>query len=466
MAGGNVSAVPAPKGLELGFVDKDGKPIEEARYGLFDHAFVGTTLENKKGEEGFISKDSRSFRLRVKTPLGGGKKQLKATWRTLWPMKPEELAEADAGGPLDGKMIHQSEMTLTLTKEKGVYLSEPVMLVAGKADLVAANVGWKDADSTEGAPDYRLLLAHVQGHVQLEHTWGKGKVVRRSIPVWKKVRTLWIQNLVCERVKGDTSSPNLKFDPREGTDKEFLIHGMRQLQQIYAVQGIYANTWQPGADVHVVQDGGTAYSFRFVAVPRAATPKVAGDPTTFQAYRDAQEPCDPVNMGEWSRCVRYAREYPAWSPNAIRIFYAWQSGGNEDSFHGTATGDNETYAKGKGTVANASLVPARRSVFIMHTKGLATDPAKSFVIGEALYGPGPYTIAHEVGHVLAPKGPDTHGADAHAAGSLVFLMVKGATDGTFPKSLEAKGTRRIFDEPVAPNYKWLERMQTFPGLEG
>jgi hypothetical protein len=45
-------------------------------------------------------------------------------------------------------------------------------------------------------------------------------------------------------------------------------------------------------------------------------------------------------------------------------------------------------------------------------------------------------------------------------------MVKGATDGTFPKSLEAKGTRRIFDEPVAPNYKWLERMQTFPGLEG
>ena len=117
-------------------------------------------------------------------------------------------------------------------------------------------------------------------------------------------------------------------------------------------------------------------------------------------------------------------------------------------------------------MANASLVPARRSVFIMHTKGLATDPAKSFVLGGALYGPGPYTIAHEVGHVLAPKGPETNGADAHAVGSLVFLMVKGATDGTLPKSLEADGTKRIFDEPVAPNYGWVARIQAFPGLEG
>lgn len=464
MAGGSVTAVPAPKGLELGFVDKDGNAIEEARYGLFDNCFNATTLTDGVGPGSFVSRDARSFRLRVKTPLGGGRKQLKATWRTLWPMKPEELAEADAGGPLDGKMIHQSELTLTLTKDKGVYLSEPVMLVASKIDLVPANVGWKDAVASEGEPDYRLLLAHVQGSVQLEHAWGKGKVVRRSIPVWKRLRTLWVQCLVCEPYKEDLSRPEVFFDPRSGDDKEFFCHSMRSLQQIYAVQGMYANTWQPGPDVHTVQDGGTAYSFRFAAVPPRKTPKHPNDPEVFTKLDIHKYDCDPLNIDEWDRCVRYARAYPAWSPSAIRVFFGRQAGSQERSIFGTATGDFEKYAKEDNNISVATFIPARRSVFVMHGKGLANDPSKHFKVGGSMYGPGPYTTAHELGHVLAPKGPDTHGVAAHAEGSYVHLMVEGGTEGTLPKALAVNGLKRIFDEPGG--YAWVARMQTFSGLEG
>lgn len=460
MAGGNVTAVPAPKGLELGFVDKAGSPIEEARYGLFDHAFGGTDLMDGPGDDGFVSKDSRSFRLRVKTPLGGGKKTLKATWRTLWPMKPDELAEADAGGPLDGKMIHQSELTLTRSKdEKGVYLSEPVMLVASKVDLVSCNVGWKDALASDGQAEYRLLLAHLQGRVQLEHAWGKGKLVRRSIPVWKKLRTLWVQNLVCEPEEGD-KKPDRYFDPRAGDDKEYFCIAMRQMQHVYAAHGVYANTWQPaGPGVHVVQDGGTAYSFKFVPVPPSRVAPVPQDPASFKDAREHKQYVDPLNLEEWDRNVRYPRQYPAWSPNAIRVFFARQV--IDRSAHGIATGDDAVYSR-EELALRASLVPSRRSVFVLHQKGLADHSSDAMTAGSSKYGGGPQTTAHEVGHVLMPKGPESGGRSAHA-NELVHVMVAGATTGALARIVAHNGTRRIFDEP---DYAWAEKLQKWPGLEG
>lgn len=460
MAGGNVSAVPAPKGLELGFVDKGGAPIEEARYGLFDHAFGGTQLLDGPGDQGFISRDSRSFRLRVKTPLGGGKKQLKATWRTLWPMKPEEQAEADAGGPLDGKMIHQSELTLTLTKERGVYLSEPVMLVAGKLDLVPANVGWKDAVASEGQPDYRLLLAHLQGRVQLEHAWGKGKVVRRSIPVWRRVRTLWVQNLVCEPEEADKGKTEVFFDPRAGDDKEYFCIAMRSMQQIYACQGLYVNTWQPaGPGVHTVEDGGTAYSFKFAPVPPRKVAPIPQDPPAFPRAEEHKYDTDPLNIVEWDRNVRYPRAYPAWSPNAVRVFFGRQV--VDTSAHGIATGDDAKYSREK-LAERASLEPSRRSVFVLHQKGLADTSSDTMTAGGRKYGGGPQTTAHEVGHVLMPKGPESGGASAHAS-DVVHVMVAGATTGALARILAVNGTRRIFDES---DYSWAEKLQKWPGLEG
>ena len=377
------------------FVLDAGDPVTTfARMGLWDHAFTAPSKLNDAAAEAnnFAGADSRRFYLRIRDSIAHGR--VTAKWHTL------DAAGKDFDVPAD-----QTITLLETAANSGVFVSKALMLVTDSDDQhQSTNTGFPAGDPSAGeaafgAANHRIRRAPISGSVEAVYTpSGARPEAKIKIPVFTggpdARRNIAIQICVLRVAAGGAGVLT--------TDAASVIftRDIRIITETYARLNIAVFT-AVGAGIPL-KDVVTVGSHKVVLI----------DPLTTAGF-------NVLNIGNAEE-ESLAAAFPAVTADTMRLFYVGRlSSGNR----GEAWPDVDAAGRAR---AGTCFINA------------ASSPT------------GPYSPAHELGHLLTNKSVRINGGHYNAPAAVPRLtndqnLMRNGTSSS-EGVLESK---RLWDDPDA-----------------
>ena len=375
-------------------VDASDPVTAFARMGLWDHAFTAPDKLNDTAPEAnnFVGADSRRFYLRIKDTVAHGR--VTAKWHTL-----------DAAGKNFDVPADETITLLETAANSSIFVSKALMLVTDSDDQhQSTNTGFAggDPDAGEaafGAANHRIRRARMSGFVEAVYTPSAARPEAKvKIPVFTggpdARLNIAIQIFVLRTAAGGAGVLT--------TDAASVIftRDIRIITEVYERLNIGVFT-TVGAGLPI-KDVVTVGSHRVVLI----------DPLTTAGF-------NVFNIGNTDE-ENLGAAFPAVTADTMRMFYVGRlSSGNR----GEAWPD-------------------------VNAKGLAR--AGTCFINAALSPTGPYSPAHELGHLLTNKSVLVNGGHYNAPGAVPRLtnnqnLMRNGTSSS-EGVLESK---RLWDDPDA-----------------
>jgi hypothetical protein len=377
----------------------EGQVAEIVRMGLWENAWDGDRFRNEATDDDhFIGLDPRRFYVRV-VDRGARTPTVNVSVRTLLGGHGGGL-----GGPHDD---NQGEPLITCTAApgaRGVFVSRALMLVSSATDL-EARVHAGDIPGggirRRGEQDYRLRRASMFGHV--EATYEGASEPGRAELFGRERR----------RIRLTLYDVNAARDSARRPMDEVFLTDLRVAREVYGRLGIWVWT-APASEV---------------SASRRETHRGSGGTDHISHVILGRPPHgDAWNMSEAQ--VAIASEHPPdGSPSGLRAFYFPDMG--------TAV-NGQSWTRAYLTTRDTRDQPALNTSFI-------NTPRR-----------GPYTLAHEMLHLLVDSAGTTSPEQHYRGTDVAHNLLSGAG----MSAREAwNGTCRIREEQVRDilrNLAWIE----------
>lgn len=386
-----VAAEPAKAKLEV--LDKNGTPIREVRFGLFDGAFEGVpdaqidlrgsndydSPQNRStffnsAFVNFIDGDSQAFFFRLTTNPGFAKTSVRILWGT----------KSDFGG---GKSVKDTRGITLTRKEPGRYESPMLLLVSDRKDLeIKVHPGVEESrpKKKHGEEEYRLRFSVLHGLLFGAYTIprenGIQRVLARTGAVVfdpKHTKTVTVELIVFrKRLFEEVQDKGAPFDGRSNAVIPCFRGGKlwrlyTNLVDCYRRIGIKVVTQNRGTNIPHALHGVRYLMFKG---GRPTTPRAfLVDPPILNPEADPrfQKRLDPYDVTDTVETKNLHEAIPPL-PGVIRVFFVGELTGRDRS--------------GRNVLPRAEIARAHSRT----TQHIAISATRV----------RPYTMAHEVCHVL------------------------------------------------------------------